>query len=106
VISGSGKIKMDLEAGKLKTILDGSGKIALTGSTSKHDIKINGSAKINAFDFLTKKTSIVINGSGNSELNASDEMVVKINGSGKVRFKGKPKINQQINGSGSIVQVD
>ena len=70
-----------------------------------HDIEINGSGDVKAYDLLSDESSIEINGSGDVKVNVSYALEVEINGSGDVYYKGNVKeISSEINGSGKLNQ--
>lgn len=100
---GSTNMNLQINTKYLKTVIAGAGNIHLSGKTLFHDVLISGSGDLKTVDLVTKKSTIKISGSGNAEVNVSEELNTKISGSGEVRYKGRPKIvNQQITGSGKI----
>lgn len=101
-VNGSGSIDLNLETVNLSSQVNGSGDIDLTGSAQKHKIMVNGSGNLNTFDFITGRTSITVNGSGDCRITASGELDVKVRGSGNVYYKGTPTVNSNITGSGSV----
>ncbi len=102
-INGSGSINTCFNTTK-NTYGDirGSGDINLSGKSNSFDISINGSGEIKAFKYLVNQAKVEISGSGNTEINAINNLNIEINGSGSVTYKGKPAINSDISGSGSI----
>ena len=54
-------------------------------------------------DFLVNDSNVEIDGSGDVEVNCSDNLDVEIDGSGSVYYKGNPIINSDISGSGQVV---
>ena len=51
---------------------------------------------------LRSGTGVVMSGSGDATINASDTLDVRMNGSGSLRYRGSPKLTQDVHGSGSI----
>jgi len=87
-ISGSGDINMELEAKVLETGIAGSG-----------DIK--------AFELISDKCQVSIAGSGDCQVNASQELEISIAGSGDVSYKGNPaRVNNSVSGSGEVTKVE
>jgi hypothetical protein len=101
-IAGSGDIAINVAANNLESNISGSGSIYLSGSANSYDATITGSGDVDAFELQTRDSSVVITGSGNCQVNVSDQLQAKITGSGDVLYKGYPKINQTITGSGSV----
>lgn len=86
-ISDSGVMDLELLVKELKSKISGAGDVSLKGETKLHDIEINGSGDIKAYDLLTNESEI------------------EINGSGDVYYKGNVKeISSEINGSGKLNQ--
>jgi hypothetical protein len=101
-IAGSGDIAIKVSVDRLESSISGSGSISLSGSTNSYDARITGSGDIDAFELLTKKSSVVITGSGNCRVNVSELLRAKITGSGDVLYKGRPEIRRSITGSGKV----
>jgi hypothetical protein len=102
-LSGSGNFKGQFDAGEIESEINGSGDVMLSGRADRHKGQINGSGNIRAAGLDTKETKVVINGSGDAEIAASERMDVTINGSGDVTYHGNPEQqNTSINGSGRV----
>ena len=95
-----------MDTSDIDTKISGFGSINLSGSKKSHNIEISGSGDANAFELITKKTSVNINGSGDCKVNASENLDGKISGSGDVEYKGDPKVNFRGSGSGTLKSVD
>jgi hypothetical protein len=62
---------------------------------------------LEAFDLLTRRTEIMISGSGRALIFVSDRIEVIISGSGEVKMKGGARIDRlETSGSGRLVRVD
>ena len=105
-ISGSGDIDLGLSADDIDAKISGSGKMILEGDADKLDFKISGSGDLRAFDLVVRKADIVISGSGDAEVNVTDDLDIKISGSGDVYYKGQPSIKIDVTGSGDVISVD
>jgi len=105
-VGGAGKINLQVSAEKIKTKLSGSGIFILTGRTSSHDVNIDGSGQIAAFDLAAENTSINLSGAGEVQVNVSRKLDVTIRGIGYVKYKGKPKVKSKITGPGSLESVE
>jgi hypothetical protein len=101
-VTGSGDVKVDVNAPEVSAEANGSGNIILTGATRNFNAEINGSGEMRCFNLLSENTGVRISGSGSAEVYASKQLDVRISGSGDVAYKGSPTINQHIAGSGSV----
>src|SRR5215218_10147561 len=104
-ISGSGDVKLDVDAPEVETESTGSGNIMLAGNTRNFKTAISGSGEVKCFNLLSENTNVNISGSGSAEVFASKQLDVRISGSGDVAYKGTPRINQHIAGSGDVHSV-
>ncbi|MCL2445860.1 MAG: DUF2807 domain-containing protein [Oscillospiraceae bacterium] len=76
--------------------IEGAASLTLRGQSRSVWYTINGTGNVYAFDLITSSTSVTLNGVGNAEVYASDELTVEINGIGDVIYDGDPTIiNQQ-----------
>jgi len=106
-LSGSGNIKVDLDAPAVDAEMSGSGDINLSGDAKKFDGQLSGSGNIRAMDLKTEETTIRISGSGNADVFASEKLDVRVTGSGDVRYKGGvQQVSSKITGSGSVKKMD
>lgn len=104
-ISGSGEIILETEAKTISSNISGSGEINLKGRVEAENIRISGSGDYNAFNLLSDKASVVIQGSGNCRINVAQELDAEVYGSGNVEYQGRPVVNIKSSGSGSIRAV-
>ncbi len=102
-VSGSGDIKLNIEANHLKTAVSGSGDVVLKGNTNTLDCKVSGSGDIEAFSLNAKTVTAAVAGSGDVEVTATEEITAKVSGSGGIVYAGNPeKVGKSKAGSGSI----
>lgn len=105
-VRGSGDIRGKIETKTLQTLISGSGNIQLSGNAGNSIVKVSGSGNFKALDLITIKSSVHVSGSGNAQINASDEIVSGISGSGAISYTGSAKvINSHKSGSGSISKI-
>ncbi|TDQ12080.1 head GIN domain-containing protein [Pedobacter metabolipauper] len=91
---------LDLSAGKMTTRLDGVGKLSLSGQAGSHQLITQGTAEVNAFDFISGVYDIEVAGSAKANINVLNELKVKTEGSSEIYYKGNPK-NVKENKSGA-----
>ncbi|NJW52618.1 head GIN domain-containing protein [Salinimicrobium oceani] len=102
-ITGSGNVKLPLEARNASASITGSGDIDLSGSTVDFDCKVTGSGDISAFDFRAQHVSAMVTGSGDIQVYASESLKASTPGSGDIEYRGNPKKEDfRTMGSGSI----
>ena len=75
----------------------------ISGSANQQHFDISGSGDIHAFGLPGKSANVDITGSGNCEVNVSDQLNVEISGSGNVYYLGNPSITTDITGSGNVI---
>lgn len=105
-LSGSGNIKVDLEAPAVDAEIAGSGNISVSGTTKEFSSRIYGSGDIRAGGMNAEEGSVEIAGSGNVEISASNKLDIKIMGSGGVKYRGDAQVNTNIAGSGSVSRIN
>ena len=105
-ISGSGKIDVGLDADDISSRISGSGRVVLEGESNSVEHTVSGSGDLFAFLLQTRDADIRVSGSGNSEVNVSDNLTVRISGSGDVYYRGKPQVEVSVSGSGKLVNAN
>jgi hypothetical protein len=104
---GVGATRLELEAEKLTVRSEIVGAMFLKGNVAEASIEHKGVGAVEAFELETKKMSLVSEGIGSAEVNASEELSVRTAGLGGVKYKGNPKVtNFKKEGLGKIVAVN
>ncbi len=103
-ISGSGSVKLDIDAGDISAVISGSGSIRMEGTAEDLDLGVSGSGDIMASGLKSSRADIRVSGAGNVEIDAEKSIDAHISGSGNVFYKGSPSVNSSVSGSGSIRQ--
>lgn len=101
-ISGSGDIRLNLDARDIDTNISGSGDIELAGTAQNHQIRISGSGDISAYDLRTRNCRVRISGSGDCSVYAEEDLDISTSGSGDVYYAGRPRVKAKISGSGEV----
>ncbi len=103
-ISGSGNIAVSGYSGDSLTLsLPGSGNIIADGSANNVQITLGGSGNIYADKVTAKTATVVLNGSGNVRVFASDTLNASISGTGNIQYAGHPaNVTKNVSGSGTI----
>jgi hypothetical protein len=105
-VSGSGDIRVELNAPEIVAGLSGSGNMQLTGETRTFKGSVTGSGSIKAGDLKAENVTVDIAGSGSADVFASVKLNVDVAGSGDVRYRGGAQVSSDIAGSGTVKKVD
>ncbi len=102
-VSGSGSINMDVKGRMINTKISGSGSITLKGYASNNTIDLSGSGSLNAFECEIQNAQVALSGSGNCDINISDELDATVYGSGILKHKGQTKnVVKKVYGKGEV----
>ena len=102
-LSGSGDIKLNIEASSIKASLAGSGDLTLKGTTSELKVQVSGSGNFHGFELQSNNTDVSVAGSGDADVVSTGILKARVSGSGDIRYKGNPKTEDtKVAGSGSI----
>jgi len=102
-LSGSGDVKLDIEAKQVNAKVTGSGNMTLKGKSGDLTCGVTGSGDLDAFGLDSNNADATVTGSGNCKVNCSDFLQAKVTGSGDIDYKGEPKKKDtKVHGSGSI----
>jgi len=106
-VSGSGNVKLEVDAKSVEGAISGSGGIELKGGAESMDLAISGSGNIHAKDFEVGRIEIAISGSGNAKVFAIESLTAAISGSGDITYRGDiAKVKARVSGSGSVTEMD
>jgi hypothetical protein len=106
-VSGSGGLKIELNAPSVDVDITGSGHADMVGETKNLDIQISGSGEARCYNLLSENTSVDVTGSGDADVYASVKLDAHVTGSGNVNYKGAAtNIKKDITGSGELNKVD
>ena len=105
-VSGSGDVKVELNAPEVRADLNGSGNINLSGETKSFSGQILGSGDIRASNLRAENVNVDIAGSGSADVYASVKLTVDVKGSGDVKYRGGAQVSSDIAGSGSVRKMD
>ena len=106
-VSGSGNVKLHVEAQSVDGGISGSGRVVLKGSANSMDMSISGSGDISAKDFEVGDIDISISGSGNAYVFVNNSLQASISGSGDIRYRGDAaKVKARVSGSGDVREMN
>jgi len=101
-VSGSGGFDVEAKARTLSLDSSGSGKAYLKGTADEAHFALSGSGAALAQELSTKKSGIVVSGSGKVEIRVSEKLNASVSGSGDVRYWGDPSVDSAVRGSGRV----
>ncbi len=102
-ISGSGDIRLMLEANTIDASISGSGDITLSGKTTNFEASISGSGDIKAYDLVADHVDATVSGSADIKVTSNKSLTGRVSGSGDITYRGNPqKIDTKASGSGDI----
>ncbi|OOQ58133.1 head GIN domain-containing protein [Mucilaginibacter pedocola] len=103
---GSGDITGKLNVKNLDSSIQGSGDITISGSADTSLVSVAGSGDFTGQGLTTGTTQVMVRGSGDARVNASEKIDASVVGSGDVHYTGSPKtINTSKAGSGSVSRM-
>ncbi|MBK8506305.1 MAG: DUF2807 domain-containing protein [Saprospiraceae bacterium] len=106
-VSGSGNVKLEVEARDIEMGVSGSGDITLEGKANQMDISISGSGGVDSRNLDASTCKIQISGSGDATILVKDELDARISGSGNIRYRGDAaKVYSRVSGSGDIRSME
>jgi hypothetical protein len=83
--------------------ITGTGSITLTGKTNYESIEIIGTGNIHNFNLLSSFCHVTISGTGNVDVNVTQQLDATIAGTGNITYAGNPPVvHQTISGVGIV----
>lgn len=106
--SGSGRVELVLDAGRLELGMSGSGGMLLKGHAGQLECRISGSGRVDGAGLAVKdRSEIHVSGSGSCTIATDGEIDGGISGSGGINYKGTPaSVNISHSGSGRARKID
>jgi hypothetical protein len=104
-VSGSGKIKGEIECENFTSKISDAGKMTVVGTSTNANIDISDSGNFNGKDFCIKNADISVRGSGEANVWVTNNLKATVSGAGKLNYWGEPKVDQNISDSGKIKKM-
>ena len=102
-LSGSGDVKLKVNATSVYSSIAGSGDVSLAGNARDFKCSISGSGDIEAYELQSNNADVKIAGSGGIKISVKDKLAARVSGSGNVYYKGNPKKQDvKVSGSGNV----
>ncbi|MCK8520550.1 DUF2807 domain-containing protein [Aquimarina sp. D1M17] len=102
-VSGSGDVKLIVDAQSTEGYVTGSGDLVLSGSSNNFECSVTGSGDLSAYRLSAKEVDASVTGSGDLQVTATSSIKARVTGSGDIYYKGNPEIeDKKVSGSGDI----
>jgi len=101
-VDGIGETSFAGHAQDLFLEADGATRTTLIGSSTIAQIKLNGVAWFDAFDFPSKEITISADGASRANISPMEKLDVKADGASRVYYKGAPSITQETKGASRL----
>ncbi len=102
-VNGSGDIDAAIAAQKLAVESRGSGDIGLSGTAARLDASISGSGELEAGRLEAQDADVNLSGSGDVRVTVTGALTGSVNGSGSLVYGGSPaSVDVSDNGSGDV----
>lgn len=94
-----------LEGGTLRLAASGAAEVELRGRVDVLTADLSGAAELAAAELDAARVDIDVEGAGEAEVAARDELSADVSGAGKLRYHGKPqRLRAEASGAGSITE--
>ncbi len=102
-VQGSGDMRLEIMAERLKATVQGSGDVFLSGAVGVLETRVQGSGDVRATELAAQDVKASIMGSGDIAVQCNGVLEASVMGSGDITYRGTPTgVLQNIKGSGSI----
>lgn len=102
-ITGSGDVKLEVEATSVAANVTGSGDLTLIGNTNTLKASVTGSGDFKGHNMNANDVDTSVAGSGEIKVVCKGHLKARVTGSGDIKYSGKPKTtDSKVAGSGSI----
>ncbi len=106
-LSGSGTIRLEIDASFVDVSMSGAGLITLSGKAETLEGRLSGAGMLDAVELETNHCKLNLSGIGGAEVWATDMLEASVSGIGGIKFKGHPKvIERQVTGLGKISPIE
>ena len=83
--------------------ITGAGNVVLAGSVTREVVEIVGAGNIHSFDLTSASCFASVSGTGNIDVNVTQQLDAFISGAGTITYDGHPAVvNQTVTGAGSV----
>lgn len=101
-LTGSGNLRLELDAPEVEAKTTGSGDIYLKGNTKSVDAQTTGSGDLHLEELRAENVNVRSHGSGDAWVYASVKLEASTHGSGDISYRGEAAVESRTAGSGSL----
>lgn len=102
-LTGAGNISVaNIRGAKLAAALTGSGNIRLQGKAEDLTVSLAGAGNYEGSGFSTRRAKVTLSGTGDAQVNVSEELDARVSGVGSITYAGSPKVHKSVTGVGSV----
>jgi hypothetical protein len=107
VLAGSDDVQLArLNARTLELRLEGAGDLAIVaGQVETQRVVLAGAGRYAAWGLASRQAEVALDGSGDAQVNASQNLVAHIAGSGEVQLRGDARVSASVTGAGGVHRV-
>ncbi|HET6990809.1 MAG TPA: head GIN domain-containing protein, partial [Bacteroidia bacterium] len=98
--SGASSMKLDVQAGAIKTTLSGASNLKLTGTTSKLEAQLSGASSLKAYQLVADKVTVATSGAASAHVAPTASMNATSSGASEIHYQGNPA-DKTVNSSGA-----
>lgn len=95
--SGASKVKLDLIAKEVQTVLTGASNTILSGAAEVHICSISGAASLKSYKLTTVNSNLTASGASSAKVNVNQKFNAVASGASNVKYIGEPS-DKTING--------
>ncbi|HKK82235.1 MAG TPA: head GIN domain-containing protein [Prolixibacteraceae bacterium] len=103
--NSTGDVDLIVSASDINVDIDGTGDVILFGECYEQSVRTDGTGHYRAFDLLSEICSVSSNGTGDVEVNVSEELTIRLNSTGDVFYTGTAGVEIRDNGTGEAIYV-
>ncbi len=106
-LDGSGSVDLNLNAAKVSTVVNGSSEINLKGQAASHVIKVAGTGKLRALDFVVGDYTVETTGASDCQINVLKSLTVDTKGAADIQYRGNPaSVKNNETGSSNLKKIN
>ncbi len=100
-------MKLDLQAGTLKTNLSGASNLKIAGTASRVDAVLSGASQLKAYQLAAENVTLTTTGAASAYVSASASLTAASSGASEIHYQGNPAVkNVNASGASSVTMKD
>lgn len=103
-LSGSSKLRIRQEVGKLTADISGASTLYVVDLVDELDVEASGASTVNAFEADASEAFVEASGASTVRVSVSDYLEVDASGASSVFYRGEPEIKEKTSGASKVRQ--